>query len=73
MNVTNKTTRTFDIFDITEDQAHDLLSVACKIQTRPDDQGAYIQLTGSEMETLNNLRKALLATGLTKKGAQDAG
>lgn len=68
MNVTNKTRKTFSILDITEEQAQDLLSVACKIQTRPDDQGEYIQLTGSEMETLNNFRKALLSAGLTKKG-----
>lgn len=72
MNVTNKTTRTFDLFDITEDQAQDLLSVACKIQTRPDDQGEYIQLSGGEMETFDILRKALLAAGLTRKGEENA-
>jgi len=64
MNVTNKTTRTFDIFDITEDQAQDLLSISLKLFPT--------ELSGSEKETLNNLRKAFLAAGLTKKGDENA-
>lgn len=72
MNVTNKTTRTFDIFDITEDQAQDLLSIACKKETPPGMQGDYLPLTESEVETLDNLRKAFLAAGITKKVKEDA-
>ncbi len=72
MNVTNKTTKTFDIFDITEDQAQDLLNIACKKETPPGMQGDYLPLTETEVETLNNLRKAFLAAGLTRKGEQDA-
>lgn len=64
MNVTNKTTRTFDILDITEDQAQDLLNIAACHED---------QYTENENETLNNLRKALLAAGLTRKGEQNAG
>lgn len=63
MNVTNKTTRTFDIFDITEDQAQDLLNIAACNEDQYSD---------SENETLNNLRKAFLAGGLTRKGEENA-
>ena len=61
MNVTNKTTRTFDILDITEDQAQHLLTFATSavIENVLDD---------DEKETFNCLRQALLAAGLTKKG-----
>lgn len=58
MNVTNKTTRTFDILDITEQQARDLLSIAAN--------DGSTKITESEKETLNNLRQALLTAGLTK-------
>ena len=58
MNVQNKTTRTFTIAGITEDQAHDLLRAAART---PED--AY--RTASEVETLNNLRQALLGAGIT--------
>ena len=60
------------LFDITEDQAQDLLSIACKKETPPGMQGDYLPLTESEVETLDNLRKALLAAGLTKKGDTNA-
>lgn len=63
MNVTNKTTRLFSILDITEQQAQDLLNIS----TCHED-----QYSESENETLNNLRQAFLAAGLTKKGKQDA-
>lgn len=55
MNVTNKTTRTFTISEITETQARDLLSVA---RIHED------QYTASEEETLNNMRQALLNAGV---------
>ena len=61
MNVTNKTTRTFDIFDITEDQAQDLFEIAIMYE----HDGA---ISKSEKETLNNLRQAFLAAGLSRKG-----
>jgi len=65
MNVTNKTTRTFDILDITEQQARDLLSLSIKIFPT--------EVTASEKETLNNLRQALLSAGLqNKKGDENA-
>lgn len=64
MNVTNKTTKTFDIFDITEQQAQDLLNIAACNED---------QYTENENETLNDLRKAFLTAGLTRKGEQDAG
>lgn len=72
MNVTNKTTKTFDILDISEDQAYDLLNIACKKETPSGMQGDYLPLTQDEAETLNNLRKAFLAAGLKRKGEQDA-
>ena len=55
MNVSNKTTRTYTVSDITEQQARDLLSVA---RIHED------QYTDSEEETLNNLRQALLNAGV---------
>ncbi len=58
MNVTNKTIRTFDILDITEAQARDLLNIAVN--------DGSTKITESEKETLNNLRQALLAVGITK-------
>ena len=73
MNVTNKIIKTFDILDISEDQAYDLLSIACKKETPSGMQGDYLPLTQDEAKTLDDLRKALLAAGLTRKGEQDAG
>lgn len=67
MNVTNKTTRLFSILDINEQQAQDLLNIACKKETPPGMKGDYLPLTESETETLNNLRQAFLAAGLAKK------
>jgi len=62
MNVTNKTTRMFTIFDVTEAQAQDLLSICLALFPT--------EVTASEKETLNNLRQALLNAGVTKtKGA----
>lgn len=65
MNITNKTTKLFSILDITEDQAHDLFEVA--IMGEDDD-----AISRSEKETLNNLRQAFLAAGLSRKGGQNA-
>ncbi len=65
MNVTNKTTKLFSILDITEQQAQDLLFIATNQET-------LNTLSGSEEETLNNLRQAFLAAGLTKKDDENA-
>jgi hypothetical protein len=61
LNVTVKTTKTFDLTDLTEDQARDLLgiSLAADNNWEPDSDGR---------ETLNNLRQALLNAGVTLKG-----
>ena len=64
MNVTNKTTKTFTISELTEQQAQDLLNMAARI---PED----AHRTDSEKETMNCLRQALLQTGLTR-GEQHA-
>ncbi len=65
MNVTNKTTKTFTISQISEAQAQDLLSLSVKIFPT--------EVTASEKETLNNLRQALLSAGLqNKKGDENA-
>ncbi len=59
MNVTNKTTKTFTISEITEAQAQDLINI-CAVH---ED-----QFNESEEETLNSLRQALLQVGLKRKG-----
>ncbi len=59
MNVTNKTTKTFSISEISESQAQDLLSISVKIFPT--------EVSASEKETLNNLRQALLSAGLQNK------
>jgi len=59
MNVTNKTTKTFDILGLTEQQAQDLLFIATNEET-------INTLAGREEETLNNLRQALLEAGIKK-------
>lgn len=59
MNVTNKTTRTFDILDLTEQDARNLLEVT--IMGEADD-----AISKSAQETLNKLRQALLKAGITK-------
>ncbi len=58
MNVTNKTTRTFDILNISEDEAKDLLAVT--IMGEDDD-----AISKSAQKTLNKLRQALLEAGIT--------
>jgi len=62
MNASNKTTKTFSLFDMTEDQAQDILTVACKLAD-----GDGYETTPEQKETFNNVRQALLAAGLTKK------
>lgn len=66
MNVTNKTIKSFDILGITEKEAQDLLTIACKIETPPGMAGDYLPLTKTETETLNKLKKALLDAGITR-------
>jgi hypothetical protein len=66
MNVSNKTTRTFTIFDVTEDQANDLLAITKEISNCEDAENYY---TLEQMETVNNLRQALLNAGVKRKGA----
>ena len=61
MKIKNKTTRTFDIKDVTENQAQDFLSISLKV-----DKGEVPSL--SELETLNTLRQALLSAGITNRG-----
>ena len=67
MNVTNKTTRTFDILDLTEQQAQDLLNFCV---TAPEHLPMDI-LDDTTQETLNKLRQALLEAGITR-GEQNA-
>ena len=62
MNVANKTTRTFDIFDLTEEQAQDLLNLCI---AAPEHLPMDI-LDDTTQETLNNLRQALLEAGIKK-------
>lgn len=59
MNVTNKTTRTFDILGISEDEAKDLLNVT--IMGEDDD-----AISKSAQKTLSKLKKALLDAGITR-------
>lgn len=59
MNVTNKTTCMFTISELTEQQVRDLLFIATNEET-------LNTLAGSEEETLNNLRQALLNAGIKK-------
>jgi len=61
MNVTNKTEKTFSILDITENQANDLLTVACKLAD-----GDGYETTRDQKETFNDMRQALLQAGITK-------
>jgi len=65
MNITNKTTRTFTISGITEQQAQDMLNMSVQIS---DD----AHRTDGELETLNNLRQAFLAAGLTTTKGEHA-
>lgn len=65
MNVTNKTTRTFTISEITEAQALDLVELSIALGEVPPT------FTQSIHETLNNLRQALLSVGL-KRGDTNA-
>ncbi len=59
MNVTNKTTRTFDVLGITEKEAQDLLNVA--IMAEDDD-----AISKSAQQTCSKLKKALLDSGITR-------
>lgn len=64
MNVTNKTTRTFDILNLTEYEAQDLLNIAARFtENEKSNEG--------EFETLNKLRRALLDAGI-RKGKENA-
>lgn len=69
MNVTNKTTKTFTISEITESQAQDLLNIAANCPVEQVQQGV---ITETQRETLNSLRQALLSVGLTR-GDTNAG
>lgn len=65
MNVTKKVAApTYSITDITEDQAYDLLSIAhnWRLDSTRDTPQAR-----SELETLTNIRQALLSVGVTLK------
>ena len=64
MNVTTKTTKTFAVTDLTEQQAQDLMNVACIIS---DGDRKALALFEGEQETMNNLRQALLQAGVTKQ------
>ena len=66
MNITTQTTKTFSISDLTESQAEDLLSIA--VESSEDERG----YTRRQRETLNNMRQALLATGLTLSSSQSS-
>ena len=55
----------FTILDITEDQARHLLAVTKEISGNHEAENYY---TLDQMETVNNLRQALLNAGVKKEG-----
>ncbi|MCK4962695.1 MAG: hypothetical protein KAS19_09415 [Anaerolineales bacterium] len=67
MNASNKTTKTFSLTDMTEDQAQDILTVACKLAD-----GDGYETTRGQKETFNSVRQALLTAGLTKRADENA-
>ena len=69
MNVNKKTDVLYSIMDITPTQAEDLLTLSIKasLQTTIDGmKGFYLPVEPAELETLNNLRQALLSAGIKK-------
>jgi len=67
VNANKKTTETFSLTDMTEDQAQNILNVACKLAD-----GDGYETTDEEKETFNNVRHALLRAGLTRTGEPNA-
>lgn len=67
MNVKGRTETTYSITDMTEQQARDVLNVCVAVQM-PEFEN---EITLDQQETLNNMRQALLASGL-QRGEQNA-
>lgn len=65
MNVTGRTETHYSITDITEQQAQSILEIALTVQQNEND------FSLDEQETANNMRQALLASGL-KRGNNNA-
>lgn len=70
MNVNKKEEVLYSICDVTPAQAQDLLTLSVKANqkcTIDGMKGSYIPIEPNELETLNNLRQALLEAGIKKK------
>ncbi len=63
MDIIIRTEKTYCI-EVTEHQARDLLKIAVTVDSRINEPGGPFD--GTEMETLNALRQALLQAGLKK-------
>lgn len=68
MNVTNKTTRTYSVSELTEAQAGDLLETCITLSGKQND--FENDFTLDEFETANNLRQALLNAGVKPRGQE---
>ena len=67
MNVNKKTSTTYSLTHISEDEAQALLNIACRGCDKATPNADTI-----ELETLNNMRQAFLAAGLSRTHPENA-